>query len=260
MSAYFKRTGLRMALASGFVAWLLALTVIGASPPPAGDADRAPGFDAAARDFPQGPVPTGGPDYVGMDTCLSCHDPEGAVVRQVSALSRGRRQDAGGGQQLRELPWPRQKARGSRRSRDRARPPKLCQASARRGQPALHELPQPGRSRALGRQPARVARAGVHDLPQPARREVGDEAAEGQHPDGNVRERAIATRSRSSIDRVTCRCARARWSVPPATIRTGRPTNGCCARATPSPKCARRATRRSAGRICGSTRRRATAA
>ena len=37
----------------------------------------------------------------------------------------------------------------------------------------------------------------------------------------------IATRWRSSTDRATCRCAKARWSARRATTRTGRPMCGC---------------------------------
>jgi DmsE family decaheme c-type cytochrome len=78
MSAYFHRTGLKMALASSFCIWLLALAAVSAGPPPDDGAEPTAAVDALARNSPQVQLPARGPEYIGLDACLSCHDPEGA--------------------------------------------------------------------------------------------------------------------------------------------------------------------------------------
>jgi DmsE family decaheme c-type cytochrome len=68
-----------MALISGLAFWLLAVAVVAASPPPEAGADQAARISPIARNFPQTQQAAGGPEFVGLDTCLSCHDPEGST-------------------------------------------------------------------------------------------------------------------------------------------------------------------------------------
>ncbi len=118
----------------------------------------------------------------------------------------------------------------------------------------VHDLPQPWRTRAVGRQPARTARPVVRELPQAARADVRIGLAQGRDRDARCAPSAIATRQPSSTGPATCRSAKARCPARRATTCTDRPTCGCCARAIRLPRRARRATPRSAGRMCGSTR------
>jgi DmsE family decaheme c-type cytochrome len=80
MSVYLKGRGLFFGLAGSVLLWMVAFIAVGISTPSAGGAPVAAKIPTPLWESTQAQVAAAqGADYVGMDVCLSCHDPQGAT-------------------------------------------------------------------------------------------------------------------------------------------------------------------------------------
>ncbi len=122
--------------------------------------------------------------YVGAETCVGCHTGYDGTVNATKHGFTGQRPHADGQPGLRVVPRSGRSAR-QRSGEGEAGP--VRQGGGRRRQRAVPDLPQPRRTRALGRQPAREPQREVRRLPQRAR-EPGPDADARQDPAAHLRE------------------------------------------------------------------------
>ncbi len=77
MSVCLKRWGLTVGLVSSLGLWLTAVVIVGASAPAASNTPAAIPTAVPTSAQSQQPAAASGPEYIGLDACLSCHDKEG---------------------------------------------------------------------------------------------------------------------------------------------------------------------------------------
>ena len=188
MSALMKRLGPQVGLMSGFALWLVAFVVVGANSPTAGDAIAPRDIPAIERESSQSQQPAPAPaDFIGQAACLSCHDKEGETYGKSNhhrvgdprtpAAAQSCETCHGAGRKHAEADDPATVPMKNFKTLPADEVNETCASCHNKGE---HALWQGSQHEARG--------VSCVTLPQPARRQVGNQAAQGQDADGDLRD------------------------------------------------------------------------